>query len=361
VATATAAEPPAAPAAAATAPTSAAADDDDDAFGDVEDAGDDTFGDAEFGDAEGDDAGDDAAFGEALAEELSVSVDSAADVVAALDAAKAAQVIAQAAEPAAAPRAAQGAGQEAEPEAAAEAAAAAPPDYSHLNNGGYMPPPARCRAVGEGPGPVKRGDPALWTDHDTPEMQWFEGDGSAFQVRKGPNYRRNKQKDHSGPCLFQLVDVQLHHVEQKLEHVCAFLPLPEVGEDFLFVVHAALPNYPPSFYGQADGNGLSLIMYYVIPKEVLEATKADEPAEPWAIVLKRFLEAPLEDVDAETKAIHERLKFIALIRNLVADGGDVDLGSLSKWNGKPVLSRPQHAFHRGDGYFEVDIDVHMFG
>ena len=144
----------------------------------------------------------------------------------------------------------------------------------------------------------------------------YEGDGTVFSVR-AENYKLLKKKEPSAPSLFKLVDVQIHRTKSKVFNVGAKLPLPTLEETdpFFFVANVALPDYVPSMWqSEADGVGWSLIMYYVIPKEVLEATKADEPAEPWAKGLKKFLEAPCEDVDAETKAVHQRMKIISLIQ-----------------------------------------------
>lgn len=33
---------------------------------------------------------------------------------------------------------------------------------------------------------------------------------------------------------------------------------------------------------------------------------------------------------------------------------------LTNYNDKPVLTRPQHQFFKGDGYLEVDLDVHSW-
>ena len=34
---------------------------------------------------------------------------------------------------------------------------------------------------------------------------------------------------------------------------------------------------------------------------------------------------------------------------------------LNSWNGTPVLTRPQHRMYSHAAYFEVDVDVHIFG
>ena len=87
----------------------------------------------------------------------------------------------------------------------------------------------------------------------------------------------------------------------------------------------------------------------------------NDPQEGWSRLLKRLLEAPVDDSgDPEAKAIHDRFKLIAKIMNV----GDIDLDSFTRnlvnsHNAQPVLSRPQHSFFKGRNYCEVDVDVHL--
>ncbi|RHZ06187.1 hypothetical protein DYB37_000367 [Aphanomyces astaci] len=71
------------------------------------------------------------------------------------------------------------------------------------------------------------------------------------------------------------------------------------------------------------------------------------------LLLKWFFE--------EDSAVRDRLK--AIVR--VANPADQKLGRMERtlldtYNGQPLMTRPEHRFYRGDGYFEVDIDAHLF-
>jgi hypothetical protein len=35
-------------------------------------------------------------------------------------------------------------------------------------------------------------------------------------------------------------------------------------------------------------------------------------------------------------------------------------GFMATYDGKPVMTRPQHRFFRGPGYLEIDIDAHLY-
>ena len=117
-------------------------------------------------------------------------------------------------------------------------------------------------------------------------------------------------------------------------------------------------------WGERDGEGWSLVQYWKMPAKVV--AQLDNPTLPWAIVLKRFLDAPCKDVDNETKMIHQRLKLICRVANQEeVELGSFEKGLIQQYNAKPVLTRPQHAFFKGktDGgvpYFEAVLDAHDF-
>jgi len=79
-----------------------------------------------------------------------------------------------------------------------------------------------------------------------------------------------------------------------------------------------------------------------------------------AELLKRFLLRA--DVDAR---VADCLKEIGLILNLDALEGRMPaamIAVLRRFNGKPVLTRPQHRFHRdpANRYLAVDLDLHRY-
>ena len=196
-----------------------------------------------------------------------------------------------------------------------------------------------------------------------PAYRWFEADAKIFNLRCGPEYKRNKKKAPSDAAVMQLVDVKMYRNAVKMKHVCNELPLPDVGSDeFHFVVNIQIPDYAPAMWGgPEDGEGWSVIMYFSMPASTHDEV-LNNPQAGWAVLLKRLLEAPVDDESqTEAKAIHDRFKLIAKIMNV----DDIDLDSFTRklidsHNAQPVLSRPQHTFFKGHNYFEVDVDVHLF-
>ena len=106
---------------------------------------------------------------------------------------------------------------------------------------------------------------------------------------------------------------------------------------------------------KTDGRGFNLVLYY----QFLPEYKADwhKGTIPSVALVRRFIEAELDEV-----TLHERMKAICRITNIQ----ESTLSSATKtlttqYNSTPFLTRPQHKFFRGDNYFEIDIDVHIFG
>lgn len=71
----------------------------------------------------------------------------------------------------------------------------------------------------------------------------------------------------------------------------------------------------------------------------------------------KYLVAVLNDCLSQS----ERFKAIGIVVNPKEQQlGRTERHLLETYNGQPILTRPQHRFYRGDGYFEVDVDAHEF-
>jgi hypothetical protein len=113
-------------------------------------------------------------------------------------------------------------------------------------------------------------------------------------------------------------------------------------DPYWFVWTLQMPDYAPAVFGGAtDGVGFTVIMYYKVPKHVHAQLKGDVDCESnWARLVKKFMHSPCEDIDAETKQIHERLKLICRLPDPTM------MGSWKSYNAKPMLTRPQHRFYK---------------
>ncbi|KAF0686208.1 Aste57867_21994 [Aphanomyces stellatus] len=181
-----------------------------------------------------------------------------------------------------------------------------------------------------------------------------------FNVRKGPNYKKNKQKAPSGPALLELVAADVFRSDFKVDNVGSKIQLPAGadGRTDLLILNTQVPCYAPPnpLWGdqKTDGVGFNFVTYFAIPKEIRDQLDApDDPTHPQIKLMKWFLE--------EESAVRDRLKAIVIVANPAEQKlGRMEKHLLETYNGQPILTRPEHRFYRGDGYFEVDIDAHIF-
>ncbi|KAH9100040.1 hypothetical protein Ae201684P_019045 [Aphanomyces euteiches] len=208
---------------------------------------------------------------------------------------------------------------------------------------------------------------------NTAKRAWAPLDATRFRVRKGPNYKRNKTKAPSGPALLELVAVDVFQV--RTNYFCLVDDMLVVGfEDrqrwkqssasercrwpnrLVHTEHSNTMLHPVKSWGEqkTDGVGINFITYFAIPKAIREQLDQDEdPAHPQIKLLKWFLE--------EDSHVRDRLKAIVIVANPAEQKlGRLEKHLLETYNGQPLLTRPEHRFYRGDGYFEVDIDGHIF-
>jgi len=110
---------------------------------------------------------------------------------------------------------------------------------------------------------------------------------------------------------------------------------------------------------EADGETLNLVTYIRFPPALGQDWRGDEEPCNAEQLLKRFLIRADQDAN-----IAHCFKEIGLVLNTDDFKRSLPraLSTLLRFNGKPVLTRPQHRFYRppDNSYFAVDLDGHQY-
>ncbi|CAH0477943.1 unnamed protein product [Peronospora belbahrii] len=165
-----------------------------------------------------------------------------------------------------------------------------------------------------------------------PEKMWAEPDASLFSVR-GHNYLNDKKKIPSAPAMFHTVGVDLLSFESAAERYNISSRADSVGRQsskFTFVVNMIIPS---------PENTCMVFYFHPVRDSVFE------DGSPFSELLNDFF-------DGDDQFRNSRFKLIPT----VVEGSFIIKQSVGS---KPTLlgNKLKCLYHRGDNYFEVDIDI----
>lgn len=165
-----------------------------------------------------------------------------------------------------------------------------------------------------------------------PDSMWAEPDPSLFQVR-GPNYLVDRKKIASGASPFHLVGVDLLSFESTRDRYnLSSLPDSVASQTtkFTFVVNLIIPG----------AENLSVVFYFQPSRD-----NWFEDGTPFSELLNDF-------IDGDDAFRNSRFKLIPT----VVEGSFIIRQAVGS---KPALigNKLQCPYHRGDNYFEVDVDI----
>ncbi|CAG9461305.1 unnamed protein product [Pedinophyceae sp. YPF-701] len=195
---------------------------------------------------------------------------------------------------------------------------------------------------------------------------WCNCHGAAFQLRS-QQYMKTRVKEAGGASIYQLAHTDYFHTAKREHNMARRMlvppaegPLEVKGFPRWLAVHSQFPFYNPPFFSRgADGVGSSFVLWFALPDGFDPDAYPNQAA---ISLMRKFFK---DEAALDGKPARDRLKLVHRIANLEefitkASISRAEAGLMRRYNGKPILTRPQHAFkHHADlGILEIEINVH---
>mmetsp|Transcript_1093 Transcript_1093/g.1781 ORF Transcript_1093/g.1781 Transcript_1093/m.1781 type:complete len:648 (-) Transcript_1093:849-2792(-) len=203
-------------------------------------------------------------------------------------------------------------------------------------------------------------------DYDlSSENAYWNVDARNFNLRVGPNYKKNRLKEPSSPALYDLISVDFIRADTTLKKASDAFTVPNIpgitdidtGHPHvppMFVINAWIPLEDHGVFGKVtDAPSINCVMCLAIAEHTLKALKDIDNAPP---AVKLFAEwCRIAETDDEFRA-----RFKAL--GIVCDIEKTNIPSfIASYNGKPALVTKSGTFIRHEHYIEFCVNVHMWG
>jgi hypothetical protein len=202
---------------------------------------------------------------------------------------------------------------------------------------------------------------------------WFPLEGSNFEVRKGPNYAKKKQKESSAESLYESVHCSAFRSDKRaslndilsIPNDAAFPggKIPKLDDEtipHLIIIQYQIPSEQPSILKSTiDGPGAQVALYFVPSKRLCDESNAlmknkNDKNVSGAVKLFREWCAKCED----SKAWRSRFKSIARVRQVNGESGSF----LKRFNGQPMLVKESSSVRKGvtkEGIRFIEYNVNM--
>ena len=202
------------------------------------------------------------------------------------------------------------------------------------------------------------------SEYDVQPFSYWNVDASIFNLRIGPNYKREKKKAPSGPALFDLYAmdaVQDDCVLKRTEEGFEIPNIPGVTDidtgcpdvPPMLIVTVNVPTEEPAMFGgEADGPSCIITMYFTIAKHTLEELKNLDTASQGTKLFVEYCRKAGSD-----EKFRGRFKALAVVEDMETLGFP---SFITSYNGKPALVTKSGKFTRHENYAEMTVNVHQW-